>query len=1145
MPVKGENSLFYDIGFDTSQLARGSADAIGILTSLAGKISKINPFAALLTGAATVFAGLSAEAFGFAKRYEAVMREVATISQEARQDFAGIKSEVFALSQETLDDPIKLAEAYYQIVSAGYDGAEGLRLLEVASKAAVAGVTETEIAADGITTVLNAFNLSANEAQSVADAMFKTVELGKTTFDQLSVSLSTVAPLASSLGVSYNEVLAAAASLTKQGVPTSVAMTQIRSALVGLNEELGDGWSNAYTFQEAVQEIYERADGGSTALQGMVGRIEAVTGILGLAGKNAETAAADLEELANSAGAAGRAFGIITDGNNAALEILGNRVRALTEALGEGLLSVANDMAQFFLDLTQRESFAVRQYRNEREELRLLTLELERGTTSQERRKDIIDELKTKYPAFLKDIQSNATFEGELETSLKKVNEQLLIRIRIQENSEEIAKKDKELREQSLEFQQKENQLALSINELLSKSVGLRERVDTSRSLNDQVDQIDKLQAGNANVVKFYRDQLRAIGKERLQTQRELNALLGQGEEAAQGYVAFDANAAKEGADQTAKELEKQAETYTNYLNRREREYEAYEAAITVFGKEGADERYELLLRGGSDYRDFLRGELQAVRTVEQEKVLAVRAAREGIEAETKKLEKVQGAGQTFDDINSVTAPVITADVKFNIDRVSVADLRKQLSKVNAAIEEALDDNTRDELLKLKANLQKRIDAKLDFADEELDVQRALTEGIIGFSLKELNARLQHAREVYKEKVRLYGEESEEALKALAKVRDAEDKLAGELSDIAGQFSQVFSSLANAFAAFGADELAEISNQLAGVANGVGTLAAGIASNNPLAIIQGVADIASAAISVEIVSDTAKFEKQIKELAKVVSDLDRAIERSIGGERISNRRELIDAQKDLEEARLNAAEAEAKARKEVKFLGLTVARKGEGSGTDPERIAEFEEAAKDARDEILKLEDEIRELYTGTTTAGIVDSIVDGFKEGKKSAEDFAGDFEELMRNAVFESLKLKYLEKAVDGFFKDFAESAESDGVLSASEISGLRQQFNDLIGKTEAELNALNDILESAGITPEIGDRQGLTGEIKTITEDTANVLAGTLNKIMIDTAEGVAAANQSMLYLSQITIILGNIQELNDTANTKLTNIEKALV
>ena len=175
------------------------------------------------------------------------------------------QEKVFDLSKISPDSPEKLANAYYQIVSAGYDGAEGLQLLETSAKAAVAGVTDTATAADGITTVLNAFKINASESEEVADALFNTVKLGKTTFSELSANISQVAPIAAASNIPLNEVLATVASLTKQGVPTAQAMTQIRSAIVGLNES--GRLDGTKTFQENMQSIYDTFNGNQTAIQ--------------------------------------------------------------------------------------------------------------------------------------------------------------------------------------------------------------------------------------------------------------------------------------------------------------------------------------------------------------------------------------------------------------------------------------------------------------------------------------------------------------------------------------------------------------------------------------------------------------------------------------------------------------------------------------------------------------------------------------------------------------------------------------------------------------------------------------------------------------------------------------------------------------
>ena len=107
-----------------------------------------------------------------------------------------------------------------------------MKILEVSAKAAVGGLTETETAADAVTTILNAYKMSAEEAGTVSDQLFTTVRLGKTTFGELGASIAQVAPIAAAYGISIDQVLGAVASLTKQGTPTAQAMTKSQNRLL-------------------------------------------------------------------------------------------------------------------------------------------------------------------------------------------------------------------------------------------------------------------------------------------------------------------------------------------------------------------------------------------------------------------------------------------------------------------------------------------------------------------------------------------------------------------------------------------------------------------------------------------------------------------------------------------------------------------------------------------------------------------------------------------------------------------------------------------------------------------------------------------------------------------------------------------------
>jgi TP901 family phage tail tape measure protein len=215
---------------------------------------------------------------------------------------SGLRREVKALAGEFGLASDELVNGLYNALSAGVPKGNVIEFLRTAAKAAVADGSDISTSVDGITTVLNAFKLESGEAGKVADVMFKTVAKGKTNFAELSANIANVAPLAAASGVAFEEVFAAVATLTKQGTPTAQAMTQIRAALLSVNEQLGDGWSETMTLQEAFGALSDKAGGSSTELKKLMGRVEGVMAVLGTTGQNAAGAAVDLKDMADAAG---------------------------------------------------------------------------------------------------------------------------------------------------------------------------------------------------------------------------------------------------------------------------------------------------------------------------------------------------------------------------------------------------------------------------------------------------------------------------------------------------------------------------------------------------------------------------------------------------------------------------------------------------------------------------------------------------------------------------------------------------------------------------------------------------------------------------------------------------------------------------
>lgn len=343
-----EGALYAATGIDNTGLYAGRREAIGIIKAMAGEITSFDVFGGIGISAGIAFAQAAKGAYDFEKQFQQSMKEVATLSSGIKGSLTDYMNQVVDVTKTIPVQANDAAKALYQIVSAGHDGADGMKILEVSAKAAIGGVTDTATAADTITTVLNAYKMDASQAQKVSDLLFTTVRLGKTTFGELGHSIAQAAPIAASYGVEIDQVLAAVASLTKQGTPTAQAMTQIRASIIGVSKVLGDGAFNGRTYQEALEEVANRANSSESKLRELVPEVEAVNAVLGMTGKNAESTASDLEQMGNSAGAAEAAFKEMASSAQNQLQLLQNNITASLRPMGEAILKEVSGIATAF-----------------------------------------------------------------------------------------------------------------------------------------------------------------------------------------------------------------------------------------------------------------------------------------------------------------------------------------------------------------------------------------------------------------------------------------------------------------------------------------------------------------------------------------------------------------------------------------------------------------------------------------------------------------------------------------------------------------------------------------------------------------------------------------------------------------------------
>ena len=250
----------------------------------------------------------------------------ATAGFKLHSDFANgmqkISNEIRAVSDETGAGVADLSESVYQAISAGVDAAHAVGFVKDMTIAAKAGFTDTTTAVNGVTTVLNAYGKSAEEASAITDQMLLAQNFGKTSFGEMAEAMGNVIPIAAQLNVSTQELFGSIAVLTKNGIRTSEAITGLKAAYSNilkpsseaakLSQSLGIEFNAAHLksvgWVKFLDEVKRATGGDAQQMAQLFGSVEALNSVLVLTGKGAGDFDKVMDQMAKSAGMTREAY---------------------------------------------------------------------------------------------------------------------------------------------------------------------------------------------------------------------------------------------------------------------------------------------------------------------------------------------------------------------------------------------------------------------------------------------------------------------------------------------------------------------------------------------------------------------------------------------------------------------------------------------------------------------------------------------------------------------------------------------------------------------------------------------------------------------------------------------------------------------
>lgn len=184
-----------------------------------------------VAGAAVATAAVSVKA---AANYQEALTRLVTGAGESEKNIKLVGDGMLHMAGQVGIGALDLSKEMFMIESAGFHGADGLKVLRAAAEGAKVGNADMAVVSDALTTVLKDYHLPASQAADVTSKLVETVASGKTHMQDLAGSMATVLPAASAAHLGLSQVLGAMATMTAEGTPAADAATYLKQTILKL-----------------------------------------------------------------------------------------------------------------------------------------------------------------------------------------------------------------------------------------------------------------------------------------------------------------------------------------------------------------------------------------------------------------------------------------------------------------------------------------------------------------------------------------------------------------------------------------------------------------------------------------------------------------------------------------------------------------------------------------------------------------------------------------------------------------------------------------------------------------------------------------------------------------------------------------------
>lgn len=361
-------------------------------------------------------------------------------------------------------------------------------------------------------------------------------------------------------------------------------------------------------------------------------------------------------------------------------------------------------------------------------------------------------------------------------------------------------------------------------------------------------------------------------------------------------------------------------------------------------------------------------------------------------------------------------------------------------------------------------------------------------------------------------------------------------KSVGATADLVkGSFDAVTGALSNMGLA-GDEVTQQLLGDIGEMIGSAGQLATGIATGNPLGIIQGSIGLISSAFEVFNFRDR-RAERAIKKHAAAVEELERvykalehAVDKALGESVYDNQKALINNMRE-QQAHLRAMWQEEEGKKK----------------TDSDKVnqykEQYEELGRQIEDTIAEITESVTQTSAKDLATQLSDAIAEAYADGfnsdnvKNAIEKVTN---QVLGNAVKNALKKQFLEQqlqsAVKQLQRDMGFDEEGGGSfdgLTPEEQQRFKDRVNSIAQGYAEALKLYEDLFKDLDDT---GDpTTSLSGAIKGASQESIDLLAGQTNAVRVNQVQQIEILRQQLIHLA-------NIDGKLSVSNRHLEQIEK---